>query len=280
MPATLLSGREPAKALLSQLQPAIVKLNPKLVIVQMGTDPRSTAYINQKLKACDAVGMRRELVQLKEKTSLESLLGLIQELNLDADVSGCLVQMPLPGDLHASALVVQRAIDPHKDVDGLHPFNQGSTLLSQESERLTPGTPTGIIRLLEHYGIPVAGKHAVILGRSAIVGKPLAAMLLNRDATVTVCHSKTANLQAITRMADLLLVAIGQPKFLTADMVKPGAVVVDIGITQEEDGLTGDVDAVEVSKIASAITPVPGGVGPMTVASLLRNVVKAKEMQV
>lgn len=279
MSAQILSGKEPAKALLTNLQPAIIKLNPKLVIVQVGNDARSTAYINQKLKACDAVGMRRELVQLKDKTSLDAILGLIQELNLDPDVSGCLVQMPLPGDLNKSASVVQRAIDPRKDVDGLHPFNQGSALLSKDLERLAPATPTGIIRLLEHYKIDVAGKHAVILGRSAIVGKPLSAMLLNRDATVTVCHSKTPGLSTITRLADLLFVAIGQPKFITADMVKPGAVIIDIGITQEEEGLTGDVDFASLKDIASAISPVPGGVGPMTVASLMANVVRAAEMR-
>ncbi len=279
MPAQIFSGTEPAKAMLTALQEQIARLNPKLVIVQVGDDARSAAYIRRKLQACDAVGLRREHVKLSRRTSAESLLGLLQELNLDPDVTGILVQMPLPDALSAQAALVQRAIDPRKDVDGLHPYNQGSLLLSRESERLTSATPTGILRLLEHYAIDVAGKHAVVVGRSAIVGKPLAAMLLNRDATVTVCHSKTPDLASITKQADLLFVAMGKPKFVTADMVKKGAVVIDVGITQEEEGLTGDVDSDAVSQVASAITPVPGGVGPMTVACLLANVVRAKEMQ-
>ncbi|MFA7682025.1 MAG: bifunctional 5,10-methylenetetrahydrofolate dehydrogenase/5,10-methenyltetrahydrofolate cyclohydrolase, partial [Candidatus Peribacteraceae bacterium] len=203
----------------------------------------------------------------------------VDELNADADVSGFIVQLPLPAHLEKYVPQVIRAIDPHKDVDGFHAYNLGKMFLSKEFEHLPPATPSGIIALLEHYAIPVEGKHAVIVGRSNTVGKPIAIMLLNRSATVTVCHRHTQDLPFFTKQADILIVAVGKHNLITADMVKPGAVVIDVGMNRTEEGLKGDVDFEAVKEIASAITPVPGGVGPMTVASLIQNCVRAKERQ-
>jgi methylenetetrahydrofolate dehydrogenase (NADP+)/methenyltetrahydrofolate cyclohydrolase len=278
-PALLLSGREAAAKILGDLKPKIAQLNPKLVVVQVGDDPGSSSYIKQKIKSCTEVGMRSEHRHLNADTSLSELLKLVAELNTDSDVTGFIVQLPLPEHLQGHVPEIIRAIDPKKDVDGFGAYNLGKMFLSTEFEHLPPATPAGIIMLLEHYKISVAGKHAVIVGRSNIVGKPLSVMLLNRDATVTVCHSKTRGLTAITRQADILIAAIGKPKFITKDMVKPEAVVIDVGTSRVDGKLTGDVDFDAVEKIASAITPVPGGVGPMTVASLIKNCVQAKERQ-
>lgn len=279
MSATLLDGREAAKALLEGLKPKIRALDPKLVVVQVGENPASASYIKQKFKSCEAVGMRSEHKHLPEKTSLKELMSLIEDLNADADVTGFIVQLPLPKQLESHVPEIIRAIDPKKDVDGFGAYNLGKMFLSTEFEHLPPATPSGIIALLEHYKIPVAGKYAVIVGRSNIVGKPIAVMLLNRDATVTICHSKTKDLAAITKQADILIAAVGQPNLITADMVKNGVVVIDVGMNQMDTGLTGDVDFNAVKQKASAITPVPGGVGPMTVASLIRNCVRARERQ-
>ena len=204
----------------------------------------------------------------------------IEELNADTDVSGFIVQLPLPKHLESHVPEIIRAIDPKKDVDGFGAYNLGKVFLSKEFEHLPPATPTGIIAMLDYYKIDVSGKHAVVVGRSNIVGKPVAVMLINRGATVTVCNSKTAYLAAMTKQADILISAVGKPKLITADMVKEGVVVVDVGMNRTEEGLQGDVDFEAVKEVASAITPVPGGVGPMTVASLLRNCVRAKERQV
>lgn len=279
MSATVLSGRTVADALLEKLKPDIKKLDPKLVVVQVGDDPASSSYINQKLKSCSAVGLRHEHKHLSEKTTLEQLMSLIDELNTDADVTGFIVQLPLPKALQAHVPDVIRAIDPKKDIDGFGAYNLGKMFLSVEFEHLPPATPSGVIEMLQFYKIPIEGKHAVVVGRSNIVGKPLAVMLLNRGATVTVCHSKTRNLAELTRQADILCAAVGSAKMITKDMVKPGAVVIDIGVSRVDGKLCGDVDFDAVSTVASAISPVPGGVGPLTVASLIRNCVTAKKRQ-
>jgi len=279
MSALLLDGREAAKALLDALKPKIKALDPKLVVVQIGENPASASYIRQKVKSCEAVGMRSEHKHLPEKTSLKELMSLIEDLNADGDVTGFIVQLPLPKHLESHVPEIIRAIDPKKDVDGFGAYNLGKMFLATEFEHLPPATPSGIIALLEHYKIDVAGKHAVIVGRSNIVGKPVAIMLLNRNATVMICHSKTKDLAAITKQADILIAAVGQPNLITGDMVKNGVVVVDVGMNQMDTGLVGDVDFNAVKQKASAITPVPGGVGPMTVASLIRNCVAAKERQ-
>ncbi|TSC98012.1 MAG: methylenetetrahydrofolate dehydrogenase (NADP+) / methenyltetrahydrofolate cyclohydrolase [Candidatus Peregrinibacteria bacterium Greene1014_49] len=280
MSALLLSGRSASAKILADLKPKIAKLNPKLVVVQVGDDPGSSSYIKQKIKSCTEVGMRSQHRHLQAATSLSDLLKLVADLNADPDVTGFIVQLPLPEHLQSHVPDIIRAIDPKKDVDGFGAYNLGKVFLSKDFEHLPPATPAGIIMLLEHYKIPVASKHAVIVGRSNIVGKPLAIMLLNRDATVTVCHSKTKDLAAMSRHADILIAAIGKPKFITKDMVKPGAVVIDVGTSRVDGKLTGDVDFVAIQEIASAITPVPGGIGPMTVASLIKNCVQAKERQI
>jgi len=279
MTAKILSGKDAAEALLSELKPKVEKLDPKLVIIQVGEDPASASYIKQKFKSCEKVGMRSQHLHLPNDTSFEDLIKVIDELNNDDDVSGFIVQVPLPKHLEDKVPEITRAIDPKKDADGFGAYNLGKTFLSTEFEHLPPATPGGIIYLLEHNKIDVTGKHAVVVGRSNIVGKPIAVMLLNRNATVTVCHSKTSDLSSITSQADILIAAVGKPKMITSDMVKEGAVVIDVGVNRTDDGLCGDVDFNSIQEKASAITPVPGGVGPMTVASLIRNCVRAKERQ-
>lgn len=279
MPATLLSGRPVADTLLESLKADIKKLNPKLVVVQVGDDPASASYINQKLKSCDTVGLRHEHKHLDASTTLDQLLQVIDELNNDTDTTGFIVQLPLPPALQSSVPEIIRAINPQKDIDGFGAYNIGKMFLSKEFEHLPPATPSGVIEMLEYYKIPIEGKHVVVIGRSNIVGKPLAIMLLNRGATVTICHSKTKNLAEVTKQADILCSAVGSPRIVTKDMIKEGAVVIDIGVSRVEGKLCGDVDFDAVSDIASAITPVPGGVGPLTVASLIRNCVTAKKRQ-
>jgi len=279
MSFTLLDGREASEALLDSLKPKVKELDPKLVIVQVGDDPASSSYITQKFKSCEKVGMRNEHKHLPANTDLETLIGLIDELNADDDVSGFLVQLPLPDQLQSSVPQIIRQIDPKKDVDGFCAYNLGKMFLSTEFEDLPPATPSGVIAMLDYFKIDIAGKDAVVVGHSNTVGKPLSTMLLNRDATVTTCHVQTKDLARHTKEADILAVAVGKPGLITADMVKDGAVVIDIGITRTDDGLKGDVDFDAVKEKVSAITPVPGGVGPMTVASLIRNCVRAKERQ-
>ena len=279
MSSTLLSGRPVADALLESLKIDVKKLNPKLVVVQVGNDPASASYIRQKLKSCETVGLRHEHKHLDESINLSDLLSVIDSLNKDPDVTGFIVQLPLPEKLQKSVPEIIRAIDPSKDIDGFGAYNIGKMFLSKEFEHLPPATPSGVMEMLAFYNIPIEGKHAVVIGRSNIVGKPLAVMLLNRGATVTVCHSKTKDLSSITKQADILCAAVGSAKMVTKDMVKPGAAVIDIGVSRVEGQLCGDVDFATVSEVASAITPVPGGVGPLTVASLIRNCVTAKKRQ-
>ncbi len=279
MPAQILSGKEVAAALLKELQDKVKRLDPKLVVVQVGDDPASSSYIRQKMQSCELVGMRHQHIHLSEKTTRDELFNLIHELNEDPDVTGFIVQLPLPKHLQNEVDAVIEAIDPLKDVDGFGARNLGNVFLSKNRELLPPATPSGVLAMFDHYKISVEGKHAVVVGKSNIVGKPLSVMLLNRGATVTTCHSKTSDLAMQTRQADLLIVAVGKPKLITADMVKPGAIVIDVGMNRVDGKLCGDVDFDPVSQVASAITPVPGGVGPLTVASLIRNCLRAKELQ-
>ncbi len=280
MSPLLLAGKPAADALLERLKPEINKLDPKLVVVQVGEDPASSSYIKQKMKSCEAVGMRHEHLHLDSTITKEKLFAEIDRLNNDGDVTGFIVQLPLPSHLQEFVPDVIRAIDPKKDVDGFGAYNLGKMFLSTEFEHLPPATPSGIIELLNFYKIDPAGKHVVVVGRSNIVGKPVAVMLLNRDATVTIAHSKTNNLATLTQQADILIAAVGKEKLITADMVKPGSVIIDVGMNRTKDGtLVGDCDFDALEKIATAITPVPGGVGPLTVASLIQNCVTAKKRQ-
>ena len=247
-------------------------VRPGLAVVIVGSDPASQVYVRNKQRACSEVGMDSETYCLPESTTMEELLALIERLNADVRFHGILVQLPLPKHLDETRVLL--AIDRKKDVDAFHPFNVG--LLMQGRPFFAPCTPAGVMELLHRYGIEVSGKECVVVGRSNIVGKPMAMLLLAENGTVTVCHSKTANLAEVCRRADILVCAIGKPHFFTADMVKPGAVVLDVGINRGADGkLCGDVDFASVEPMASYITPVPGGVGPMTITMLLKNTLRA-----
>ena len=241
-----------------------------LVTVQVGEDPASTIYLRLKHEAAQEAGIASDDRKVPEDISEEDLLALVSELNADEDVDGILVQLPLPPQFDEERII--RAIDPVKDVDGLHPFNAGELYLGRP--RLVPATPLGIMALLAEHRIRLEGAEAVVVGRSDIVGKPIAHLLLQANATVTICHSRTADLARYTLEADVLVVAVGSPEVVTADMVKQGAAVVDVGINRTENGLAGDV-APAVADVAAFLTPVPGGVGPMTIAMLLQNTVKA-----
>jgi methylenetetrahydrofolate dehydrogenase (NADP+)/methenyltetrahydrofolate cyclohydrolase len=250
---------------------------PKLVAVLMSDDPASETYVRMKREAADEVGIESETVRIDPDAPEEKLLSTVAELNEDDDVDGILVQLPLPD--HVDEERALEAVSPEKDVDGFHPFNKG--LLLEGRPRFVPATPKGVVRMLREHGVELGGKDVVVVGRSDIVGKPLAALLFSRDvnATVTVCHSRTEDLGRHTRNADVVVAAVGVPEFVTADMVSEGVVVVDVGINRVEEELVGDVAYDEVAEKASAITPVPGGVGPMTVASLLENTVEAARLR-
>jgi methylenetetrahydrofolate dehydrogenase (NADP+)/methenyltetrahydrofolate cyclohydrolase len=250
---------------------------PGLAVVQVGEDPASTVYVRNKKQASEGCGMRSFGYDLPETTTQEDLLALIARLNADDAVDGILIQLPLPDHLDKDALLL--AVDPAKDVDGLHPLNLGLLLMGRA---VFPScTPAGVMELLARSGLPIAGRHAVVVGRSNIVGKPMAALLLAADATVTVCHSRTPDLAAITRQADILVAAVGRAGLVTAEMIKPGAVVIDVGTNRGPDGkLLGDVQFSGVAEVAGWITPVPGGVGPMTIAMLLKNTWRSYERRV
>lgn len=281
MSAKLLTGKDVAEAMFKELAPLVKKLDPKLVIIQVGKDPASESYIKQKIKSCDVVGMRHAHEHLEDDVTKQQLFSVIEKLNGDPDVTGFILQLPLPKHLIPHIPLFLRAIDPKKDVDGFTAYNIGKMMISKDFEHLPSATPAGIIAMLEFYGYgDVTGKDIVIVNHSNVVGKPLSVMLMNRNATVTVCHAFTKDLASHTRRADILVTAVGKPKLITKDMVKPGAIVIDVGITRTKDGLAGDVDFEAVKEVASAITPVPGGVGPLTVASLIRNTVQAKERQI
>ncbi len=253
-------------------------VHPRLAVIIVGNDPASEVYVRNKQKTCEELGILSDHIALPAETTREELLACIDELNADTEVHGILVQLPLPAGLAACEEEVLSRIDPRKDVDGFHPVNVGH--LSIGAPGLRPCTPAGCIRMLEYAGVRMEGAHAVIIGRSNIVGKPMAMLLLERHATVTLCHSRTEHLAEITRSADILVAAVGQPHFVTADMVKPGATVIDVGINRiAPKKLVGDVDFEAVEKVAGAITPVPGGVGLLTVAMLMENVVQAAKTQ-
>ncbi len=286
MPAQILDGKALAATLQDEIRDQVAEfiaedgVVPCLAAVLVGENPASEVYVRNKRLACERAGIEGRLHRLPADVSQEDLLTLVGRLNKSKDkpVHGILIQLPLPA--HIDATRILHAVSPLKDVDAFHPENVG--LIVQGAPRFLPCTPYGIQQLLVRNGIQVAGKHVVVLGRSDIVGKPMANMLLQRgpgaDATVTVCHSQTRDLQAITRQADILIVAIGKPRFVTADMVRPGAVVVDVGMNRVEGKLCGDVDYAAVREVAGHITPVPGGVGPLTVTMLLLNTLKAAEL--
>lgn len=275
--AKIINGKELAKSIRLELKQEVELLNknsiyPKLAVIMVGEDKASKVYVKNKSKACEEIGIEYEEFLLNESSTMEELLNLIENLNNREDISGILLQSPIPKHLNIEKAF--NKISPQKDVDGFNPINVGKLVIGQDC--FISCTPYGVIKMLEKYQIPIEGKNAVIIGRSNIVGKPLIQCLLKKNATVTVCHSKTNNISQITKNADILIAALGKPRFVTKDMVKEGAVVIDVGINRNSDGkLEGDVDFEEVQKIASYITPVPGGVGPMTIAMLMNNVVKA-----
>jgi len=279
MTAQLIDGKAVAKALESEVAAAILRLGfaPGLVAVRVGNDPASEVYVRSKARKARELGLRGDELILPESTSEADLLAEVDRLNRDDGVDGILVQLPLPK--HIDATKVIDAIDPSKDVDGFHPINVGKLHLGRRT--LAPCTPAGVIHLIESTGASIAGSNAVVIGRSDIVGKPMAALLLQRHATVTIAHSRTRDLASVARSADILIAAVGKPRFVTTEMVKPGAVVIDVGINRVVvDGigkLVGDVDFASVRDVAGWITPVPGGVGPMTIAMLMKNTVTAAE---
>jgi len=254
-----------------------IGVTPGLAVILVGENPASKTYVANKQASCEAIGVYSALIKLPEDISETALLEQIRELNNRKDIHGILVQLPLPNHISEEAVIA--TISPEKDVDGFSPISVGKMMLGQET--YLPCTPYGVMKLLEHTGIDVAGKHAVIVGRSHIVGKPMGQLLLQKDATVTYTHSKTKDLASFTKQADILIAAVGRPKFITADYIKEGAVVIDVGINRDENNkLVGDVDFASVNGIASHITPVPGGVGPMTITMLLENTVQAAEKTV
>ncbi len=255
---------------------AIFGKSPGLAVVVVGDDPASAVYVRNKHRACLEVGIESYQIELPANTTEEELFAEIDRLNKDERVNGILVQLPLPKGINEESVI--NRISPEKDVDAFHPANVGRIMIG--NYKFLPCTPAGIIDLMDHYGIEIAGKRCVVIGRSNIVGKPMALLLTERNGTVTLCHSKTRGLDEICRQADIIVVAIGRAQFLKADMVKPGAVIIDVGINRLENGkLCGDVAFDEVSEVASMITPVPGGVGPMTIATLLKNTLTAAKMQ-
>ena len=279
--AQIIDGKELAKNIRLKLKDEVEELknadiNPKLAVIMVGDDKASKVYVKNKSKACEDVGIEYEEYILPANTKMEELLELIEKLNNDETIHGILVQSPLPKGLDANEAF--RTISPKKDVDGFNPINVGKLSLNQDC--FVSCTPYGIIKMLEAYNIEIEGSHAVIIGRSNIVGKPLAQCLLNKNATVTICHSRTKNLKELTKQADILIAAIGKAKFVTENMVKDGATVIDVGINRMDDGkLLGDTDFENIKDKVSYITPVPGGVGPMTIAMLMHNVVKAAKQQ-
>ena len=277
MTAQILDGKALAAEIRAEVKAQVDDLQQKgvhtaLAVVLVGDDPASQVYVRNKIKACGEAGIQSLEFRMPSETTQEALLAKIAELNADDTVDGILVQLPLPRQINAEAVIA--AIDPAKDVDGFHTANAGALVTGKEG--FVPCTPFGVMRLIEKSGVDPAGKAAVIVGRSNIVGKPMALLLLAANATVTVAHSKTPDLGAVTRTADILVAAVGRAKLIKADMVKPGAVVIDVGMNRDENGkLCGDVDFASVKDVAGHITPVPGGVGPMTIAMLLQNTVIA-----
>lgn len=281
--ARILSGKEFAARIKEDAARGVVELKaagvlPRLAVIIVGSDPASEVYVRNKQRTCEELGIRSDHIALPAETTKEELLACIEELNVDPEVHGILVQLPLPAQIAEDEEEILSHIDSRKDVDGFHPVNVGHLVLGAPG--LRPCTPAGCIRMLDYAGIPIEGAHAVIIGRSNIVGKPMAHLLLERNATVTICHSRTQNLAAIARTADILVAAVGRPRFVTADMVKEGATVIDVGINRiAPKQLVGDVDFDAAAAVAGAITSVPGGVGLLTVAMLMENVVQAAKAQ-
>ncbi|MGX9705810.1 bifunctional methylenetetrahydrofolate dehydrogenase/methenyltetrahydrofolate cyclohydrolase FolD [Laceyella tengchongensis] len=276
MTATIIDGKTIAKEVRSELKIEVAKLKekgliPGLAVVLVGNHPASESYVKGKIRASEEVGINSRLIRRESSISERELLELIETLNADPAIHGILVQLPLPDHINPDKVIA--TISPAKDVDGFTPVSVGNMVIGQEA--LLPCTPHGIMHLLQRSGVPIAGKHAVVVGRSNIVGKPISLLLQRADATVTMCHSRTADLASHTKQADILIAAVGRPEMLTAEHVKPGAVVIDVGVNRHDGKLVGDVKFDEVKEIASAITPVPGGVGPMTIAMLMRNTVEA-----
>lgn len=279
--AKILDGKAVSQRIKDELAKEVAQLkekgiNPGLAVIIVGNDPASRVYVNNKKKACEYVGIYSEEYALDENTSQEELLELIDRLNKDKKISGILVQLPVPK--HIDEEIIINAIDPKKDVDAFHPVNVGKIMVGNFD--FVPCTPAGVMELIRESGIDPEGKECVVVGRSNIVGKPQAMLLLHKNATVTICHSRTKNLSEKTKNADILVAAVGIPEFIKGDMIKPGAVVIDVGINRVADKkLVGDVEFESAEKVASAITPVPGGVGPMTIAMLMKNTVKAALIQ-
>jgi methylenetetrahydrofolate dehydrogenase (NADP+) / methenyltetrahydrofolate cyclohydrolase len=279
MPATLIDGKAVAATVRAEAKSRVAALaargvRPGLAAILAGADPASRVYVRNKVRACEETGLHSEVHEFPEQVSESALLECIAGLNVDPKVHGILVQLPLPAALDANRVLA--AVSPAKDVDGFHAESLGALVRGERG--FVPGTPAGVMRLLAEARVPLAGKQAVVVGRSTIVGKPMALLLLQKDATVTICHSKTPDLPAAIRSADVLVAAVGRPKLVTAAMVKPGACVIDVGINRGADGkLVGDVDFDSVKGVAGWITPVPGGVGPMTVAMMISNAVRAAE---
>lgn len=278
MPARILDGKWVRDQIFASLKPRIARLGrqPGLAVVLVGHDPGSEIYVRNKVKACEELGIYSEKITPPPEIVTADLLGIIEGLNERSEIDGILVQTPLPPQIDSRKVLA--AISPDKDVDGFHPLNVGNLVANIPASRAC--TPAGIMEMLRRYEIPAAGKHAVVIGRSDIVGKPMALLLLHANATVTICHSKTADLAAEARRADILVAAIGRPEFITKDFIKPGATVIDVGMNRSSDGtrrLLGDVNAEHVKEIAGAYTPVPGGVGPLTIAMLMSNTVDAAE---
>ncbi|MBR3674200.1 MAG: bifunctional methylenetetrahydrofolate dehydrogenase/methenyltetrahydrofolate cyclohydrolase FolD [Clostridia bacterium] len=275
--AEIINGKELAQKIRLGLKGEVTELKnngiiPKLAVIMVGDDKASKVYVRNKSKACEEIGVEFEEFLLDDTTTMEQLLNLIDELNNRNDIHGILLQSPIPK--HLDINLAFNKIDYRKDVDGFHPINVGKLSIGEDC--FISCTPFGVVKMLEEYNIDIQGKNVVIIGRSNIVGKPLIQCMLKKNGTVTVCHSKTQNIKEITKNADILIAALGKAKFVTADMVKDGAVIIDVGINRNDDGkLVGDVDFENVEKKASYITPVPGGVGPMTIAMLMTNVVKA-----
>lgn len=281
MAAQIIDGKKVSQQIKAELKGEIQELKerhgltPGLAVVLVGEDPASTVYVRNKGKSCQEVGILSRQYNLAATCSEKELLDLIQGLNQDAPIHGILVQLPLPDHIDEEAII--KSINPIKDVDGFHPENVGNLILGNPS--YLPCTPAGIMVLLDSIGLEIKGQHAVVVGRSNIVGKPVSFLLLQRHATLTICHSRTKDLSYHTRQADILVAAIGKAKMIKGSMVKKGAVVIDVGVNRLEGGLVGDVDYEEVSQVASNITPVPGGVGPMTIAMLLKNAILACKRQ-
>ncbi|ANU12951.1 bifunctional methylenetetrahydrofolate dehydrogenase/methenyltetrahydrofolate cyclohydrolase FolD [Planococcus halocryophilus] len=279
MTAKLIDGKAVSQKIKIQVQQRVEKLAkqgiiPGLAVVLVGENSASLTYVKNKKKTCEALGMRSDLHQFPDTLTEQELLSKIDELNNDSNIHGILVQLPLPKQIDEFKVI--SAISPEKDVDGFHPISVGNMMIGKEA--FLPCTPHGIMELLAHYNIDPAGKHAVVIGRSNIVGKPIGQLLLQKDATVTYCHSKTKDLAEFTKQADILIAAVGRAKFIDHTFIKPGAVIIDVGMNRDENGkLCGDVDFQDVQETASFVTPVPGGVGPMTIAMLMGNTLQSAE---